>query len=212
MSLPRVVVLASGNGSNLQALVDAAGEGRISGRIAAVISDRPESGALARAASASIPAVALPPDPSEARVEYDRRLAGALADLAPDLVVLAGWMRILTETVVTHFRVINLHPALPGELPGTGAIERAWAEFLSGARTRSGVMVHEVPDAAVDAGPVLAHEEVAFEAGDDLDAFSRRMHTVEHHLLVEVVADICAALRTDNPQNDSQEVIDVRTG
>jgi phosphoribosylglycinamide formyltransferase-1 len=212
VSLPRVVVLASGNGSNLQALVDAAGEGRISGRIAAVISDRPESGALARAASASIPAVALPPDPSEARVEYDRRLAGVLADLAPDLVVLAGWMRILTETVVTHFRVINLHPALPGELPGTGAIERAWAEFLSGARTRSGVMVHEVPDAAVDAGPVLAHEEVAFEAGDDLDAFARRMHTVEHHLLVEVVADICAALRTDNPQNVSQEVIDVRTG
>jgi phosphoribosylglycinamide formyltransferase-1 len=177
VSLPRIVVLASGNGSNLQALVDAASEGRISGRIAAVISDRPESGALARAASAFVPAVTLPPDTGEAR-----------------------------------FRIINLHPALPGELPGTGAIERAWDEFLSGARTRSGVMVHEVPDAAVDAGPVLAYEEVAFEAGDDLDAFARRIHTVEHRLLVEVVADICAALRTDYPQNDSQEVIDVRTG
>ena len=131
---------------------------------------------------------------------------------SPDLVVLAGWMRILTETVVTRFRVINLHPALPGELPGTGAIERAWDEFLAGSRAHSGVMVHEVPDAAVDAGPVLAHETVAFEADDDLESFAARVHAVEHRLLTTVVADICESFRTDNPQNDPQEVTDVRTG
>ena len=212
MSLPRVVVLASGNGSNLQALIDAVGAGRISGTIAAVISDRRDSGALSRAASAAIPAVDLPPEPGESRIDYDVRLRDALTDITPDLVVLAGWMRILTETVVTRFRVINLHPALPGEFPGTGAIERAWDEYLAGSRAHSGVMVHEVPDAAVDAGPVLAHETVAFEADDDLETFAARIHAVEHRLLTTVVADICHSLRTDNPQNDPQEVTDVRTG
>jgi phosphoribosylglycinamide formyltransferase-1 len=73
-------------------------------------------------------------------------------------------------------------------------------------------MVHEVPDAAVDAGPVLAHETVAFETGDDLESFAARIHAVEHRLLTTVVADICRSLRTNNPQNDSQEVTDVRTG
>ena len=211
MSLPRVVVLASGNGSNLQALIDAVVTGRISGTIAAVISDRP-AGALSRAAAAAIPTVELPPEPGETRIDYDVRLVDALTDITPDLVVLAGWMRILTETVVTRFRVINLHPALPGELPGTGAIERAWDEYLAGSRAHSGVMVHEVPDAAVDAGPVLAYETVVFEADDDLESFAARIHAVEHRLLTTVVADICDSLRTDNPQHDPQEVTDVRTG
>ena len=204
MSSPRVVVLASGGGSNLQALIDAVEEERINGMIAAVVSDRPDSGAMSRANAARIPAIGLPPEPGEARADYDRRLAAVLSAQHPDLVVLAGWMRILTEDVVAHFRVINLHPALPGELPGTGAIERAWEEFLAGTRSRSGVMVHEVPDGAVDAGPVLAHEEVAFAADDDLEAFAGRVHAVEHRLLTGVVADICDALQL----TDSQEVID----
>jgi phosphoribosylglycinamide formyltransferase-1 len=73
-------------------------------------------------------------------------------------------------------------------------------------------MVHEVPDSAVDAGPVLAHETVAFEADDDLESFAARIHAVEHRLLTTVVADICDSFRTDNPQHDPQEVTDVRTG
>ncbi len=191
MTRPRLVVLASGNGSNLQALIDAVDKGHINGQIVAVVSDRPESRALTRATDAGILAAPLPIAEGEHRDDYDRRLADLLSDLAPRLVVLAGWMRILTDTVVESFRVINLHPALPGELPGTRAIERAWAEHLAGGRDRSGVMVHEVPDVAVDAGPVLAVEEVAMVPGDDLDSFATRVHAVEHRLLTRVVAEIC---------------------
>ena len=204
MTRPRLVVLASGNGSNLQALIDAVDEGHINGQIVAVVSDRPESRALTRATDAGILAAPLPIAVGERRDDYDRRLADLLSDLAPHLVVLAGWMRILTDTVVESFRVINLHPALPGELPGTRAIERAWAEHLAGGRDRSGVMVHEVPDVAVDAGPVLAVEEVAMVPGDDLDSFATRVHAVEHRLLTRVVAEICDDLLS----HDHQEVID----
>ena len=94
----------------------------------------------------------------EARADYDARLADVVAGFGPDFVVLAGWMRILTMSFLGWFpdRVVNLHPALPGELPGTHAIERAWQEALAGERTATGVMVHLVPDEGVDDGPVLA--------------------------------------------------------
>jgi len=204
VTLPRLVVLASGNGSNLQALIDAVRDGRVHGEIAAVISDHVDARALDRARGAGVAAIALPVGDGESRADYDRRLADRLAGIGPELVVLAGWMRILTEAVVTRFRVINLHPALPGELPGTRAIERAWAEHLAGERDRSGVMVHAVPDAAVDAGPVLAAEEVAIVPGDDLDSFAARVHAAEHRLLTRVVAEICDDLLS----HDHQEVID----
>ena len=96
---------------------------------------------------------------------------------------------------LAHFpgRVVNLHPALPGELPGTHAIERAHEEFLAGTRTRTGVMVHLVPDEGVDVGPALAVAEVPIEPGDTLDDLATRIHAVEHQLLVD-------ALRRFSPQ------------
>ncbi|MGB1609238.1 MAG: formyltransferase family protein, partial [Ilumatobacteraceae bacterium] len=106
MTRPRLVVLASGNGSNLQALIDAVDKGHINGQIVAVVSDRPESRALTRATDAGLLAAPLPIAEGERRDDYDRRLADLLSDLAPHLVVLAGWMRILTDTVVESFRVI----------------------------------------------------------------------------------------------------------
>ena len=122
------------------------------------MSDRPTRYALDRATAAGVPAVRVPPDAGEARADYDTRLADVVAARDPDFVVLAGWMRILTMSFLGRFpdRVVNLHPALPGELPGTHAIERAWHEALAGERTRTGVMVHLVPDEGVDDGPVLA--------------------------------------------------------
>src|SRR6188472_2385975 len=125
VSLPaagrRLAVLASGAGSNLQAILDAC-----------------DAGALDKAARAGVRAVTLVPLGEEARADYDARLAQVVAAADPDHVVLAGWMRILTMAFVGRFpgRVINLHPALPGELPGTHAIQRAHREASAGERTR----------------------------------------------------------------------------
>lgn len=188
----RIVVLASGSGTNLQALIDAAGSGRLNaGELVAVVSDRPTAPALERARTAGIPALAVPPDDGESREHYDLRLRDVVGEHRPDLVVLAGWMRILTTGFVHAHRCINLHPARPGELPGTRAIERAHAEFLEGRRTTSGVMVHEVPDAGVDSGPVIASVDVPLHPGDTLATFAERMHTAEHRLLVDTVARLC---------------------
>jgi phosphoribosylglycinamide formyltransferase 1 len=189
----RLVVLASGNGSNLQALLDACAGGQIHARVAAVVSDRPAAMSLTRASAAGIAAVPLAPDDREPRADYDVRLADVVAAHRPDFVVLAGWMRILTMSFLGRFpeRVVNLHPALPGELPGTHAVERAWREAMDGRRTRTGVMVHLVPDEGVDCGPVLATATVPIERDDTLESLTARVHAAEHHLLVATVADLC---------------------
>jgi phosphoribosylglycinamide formyltransferase 1 len=189
----RLVVLASGSGSNLQAIVDACTDGTLPARVVAVVSDRSGARALARAAAASLPAVPLPLAPDESRADYDARLADVVAAHDPDFIVLAGWMRILTMSFLGRFpeRVVNLHPGLPGELPGTHAIERAWHEALAGERTRTGVMVHLVPDEGVDAGPVLASADVPILPDDTLETLTARVHATEHRLLLSTLADLC---------------------
>ena len=128
------------------------------------------------------PAVHVGRREGESRADYDARLADVVAGFGPSFVVLAGWMRILTMSFLGWFpsRVVNLHPALPGELPGTHAIDRAWQEALAGERTRTGVMVHLVPDEGVDAGPVLATATI-----------TDRVHATEHRLLVSTLRTLC---------------------
>lgn len=190
----RVVVLASGGGSNLQAILDAIAAGHLAAEIVAVVSDRADAGALERARRADVPAIALVRQTDESRPEYDGRLAEVVAEYRPDVVVLAGWMRILTMAFLGRFagRVMNLHPALPGELPGVRAIERAFEEHLAGHRSHSGVMVHLVPDEGIDDGPVILTEIVPIEADDALDTFAERVHAVEHRLIVEALARVIA--------------------
>lgn len=190
----RLVVLASGNGSNLQAVLDACATGRLPASVALVVSDRPTAGALRRAATAGVPACVVAPTPSEPRPGFEARLADAVAGAAPDLVVLAGWMRLLGPAFLDRFpgRVVNLHPARPGDLPGLRAIERAHAEAVAGTRTRSGVMVHLVPDSGVDNGPVVAAVDVPVAACDSLASFATRMHAAEHRLLVGALARLCS--------------------
>ena len=189
----RLVVLASGNGSNLQAVLDACAAGELPAGVVAVVSDQADATALRRAADAGVPAVHVGRHDGEARADYDARLADVVAGFGPDVVVLAGWMRILTMSFLGWFpgRVVNLHPALPGELPGTHAIERAWQEALSGERTSSGVMVHLVPDEGVDVGPVLATALVPIRPDDTFDTFAARVHATEHNLLVDTLRTLC---------------------
>ncbi len=193
--MQRIVVLASGSGSNLQAVIDGCVNGVIEADVVGVVSNRPRAYALTRAADAGIDTELVARQDEEVRRQYDTRLAGAVASFEPDWVVLAGWMRILTSEFLDRFagRVINLHPALPGDLPGTHAIERAWAEAVAGERTASGVMVHLVPDEGVDDGPVLASQLVPVDASGTLEAFTAAVHDTEHQLLVATLAGLCAS-------------------
>ena len=191
----RLAVLASGRGSNLKAVLDACASGDIDASVVCVVSDNPNASALIRAEEAGVDRVfALPrrTEPTIDRRSWDSSLADAVAESEPDWVVLAGFMRLLSGAFLDRFpqRVINLHPALPGEFPGLNAIERAFAEFKADTRTASGVMVHLVPDEGVDDGPVLATASVAFRAGDTLPGFAARMHAAEHSLLISTLAKL----------------------
>ena len=193
--MKRLVVLASGNGSNLQAILDACADGRLPATVAAVVSDTAHARALDRADEAGVPAVHIGRRPGESRADYDARLADLVSGFDPQWVVLAGWMRVLTMNFLGWFpgMVVNLHPALPGELPGTHAIERAFTEAQAGLRTGTGVMVHLVPDEGVDDGPVLATEPVSIANDDTLESFEARVHATEHRLLVATLHTLCTS-------------------
>jgi formyltetrahydrofolate-dependent phosphoribosylglycinamide formyltransferase len=186
----RLVILISGNGSNLQAILDACEVGRLPARVLAVFSDRGQAYGLQRAEQRQIPTIIIPPTPN--RAFYDADLAGQVAVFEPDWVVLAGWMRLLTMNFLSHFpnRVINLHPALPGQFPGVNAIERAFEAYRRGEISQTGVMVHLVPDEGVDDGPLLASQTVLILPDDTLETLTARVHQVEHELLVETLRGV----------------------
>lgn len=182
----RLVLLISGNGSNLQAILDACASGELRAQVVAVISNNADAFGLARARRAGVPAIAFAKRKEQERRAYDIELADLVESFYPAWVVLAGWMRLLSMEFLGRFpnRVINLHPALPGAFPGTHAIERAFDAYQRGEIAHTGVMVHLVPDEGVDNGPVLAHEVVPIEPDDSLETLEARIHAVEHRLLV----------------------------
>ena len=185
----RIVVLASGSGTNLQVVLDATTSGVLRADVVAVVSNNPGAYALTRADAGGVATVALAPRSGEERESYDARLANTVASFEPDFIVLAGWMRLLSMAFLSRFaqRVINLHPALPGEFPGTHAIERALQAAQRLSLRRTGVMVHFVPDEGVDDGPLIASAEVPIAADDTLESLSARVHEAEHELLVEAL-------------------------
>ena len=191
-SLARLVVLISGNGSNLQAILDACANGELPASVISVISNKADAYGLTRAHNSGIAAIHFPKLATESRQEYDARLAVYVSTCLPDYVILAGWMRILASAFLDHFpnRVINLHPALPGMFPGTHAIERAFDAYQRGEINHTGVMVHLVPDEGIDNGPVLASEVVNIDPLDTLESLEARIHETEHRLLVQTLQAI----------------------
>jgi phosphoribosylglycinamide formyltransferase 1 len=193
VTLPsRLVVLISGNGSNLQAILDACVSGELSAAVVSVISNKADAYGLVRARNAGVDAIYFPKSENESRQEYDTRLAAYVSTCLPDYIILAGWMRILSSSFLSSFpnRVINLHPALPGMFPGLHAIERAYEAHQCGDIKHTGVMVHLVPDEGVDNGPLLGQQEIHFQPGESFERFEARVHEVEHELLVKTLKTI----------------------
>ena len=192
MNTSRLVVLISGNGSNLQAILDACKSGELNAKVVSVISNKADAYGLTRARNEGIEAIYFAKQPNESRQEYDTRLAAYVSTCLPDYVILAGWMRILSSAFLSSFpnKVINLHPALPDTFPGTHAIERAFEAYQRGEIDHTGVMVHLVPDEGVDNGPVLATEIIPIYKDDTLESLETRVHQTEHSLLVKTVKSL----------------------
>lgn len=247
----RLVVLASGSGTNLGAILEAVADGSLDAAVSAVVVNRARAKARERALSAGVPVEFWPLSPylgserregvegrSEAedaavsgsavsgsadsgapdaargptgtadgigsgagwpcppgRLRYDAALAEAVASYRPDLVVLAGWMHLLSHAFLGRFpdRVVNLHPALPGQFPGADAIAEALQAHAENRITRTGVMVHYVPDQGIDSGPVIAAVPVPIRTDDTIATLSARIHEAEHRLIVKAIAAVLSA-------------------
>lgn len=179
-----IAVLASGGGSNLAALLRRAGEPSARFSIAVVVVNVAGAGAIARARDAGVPVVVEPHREHASREAFERALVDRVRAHGARLVVLAGFMRVLTATFLDAFprRVVNVHPALLPAFPGMHGARQA---LLHGARV-AGCTVHIV-DAGVDTGPILAQTAVPIEDDDDEDALTARIQRAEHALLPEVV-------------------------
>lgn len=190
--IPLIVVLISGNGTNLQAIIDACAQNELKAKVAAVICNKENAYGLDRARLANIPTLVKLRKSDQDRKIYDQELADCVASFNPDWIVLAGWMHLLSNKFLQRFpeKIINLHPALPGMFPGTKAIERAFSAFKNNEINHTGVMVHFVPDEGIDSGPVLMQANVPIYTDDTLDSLSERIHVVERRLLITVLKNL----------------------
>ncbi|CAN6613607.1 hypothetical protein TRVA0_005S02872 [Trichomonascus vanleenenianus] len=202
----KILVLISGSGTNLQAIIDAVENKTIAdGYVSQVISSSPKAYGLTRAESSRIPTYVhdlqnqyfkgIPKENKrerkQAREKFNQDLAAYILrpENKPDLIVCAGWMLILSPTFLAPLEsipIINLHPALPGAFAGINAIERAWKAGQDGEITTAGVMIHKVI-AEVDEGEPLVVKEIDIKKGESLEDYEERVHKVEHVAIVEGV-------------------------
>jgi len=180
----RLAVLASGRGSNVQAVIDTVADGHLDAQIVGVFSDRPEALALTRARNAGIAALALSPKNFASRAEFDRALFTQVDACTPDIIVCAGYMRIIGADAVAprYGRIINIHPSLLPHFKGLHTHEQALAAGVA----EHGASVHYV-SADLDGGPVIAQARVPVLAGDTPERLAARVLKREHQLLLAVL-------------------------
>ena len=179
-----IAVFVSGSGTNLQAIIDAISRGEIKAKIAFIISDNKDAYALTRAKNAGIETFVLSPKGFKTREDYDKEIIKELQKRDVELVVLAGFMRLVSPHFVKIYknRVMNIHPALLPSFKGTHGIKDA---FEYGVKT-TGVTVHFV-DAELDHGPIILQKCVAIEENDTLESLEEKIHKVEHKLYPEAI-------------------------
>ena len=184
----RIVLLGSGRGSNAAAILEAQQAGRLGrARVVAIFADRPDAGILALGARFGVPAAFVDPAPFKTKLEGEgeARFIAAVQAAQPDLVVLAGFMRVLKPGFLNAFagKIINLHPSLLPSFPGLDGIGQAWRRGVKIA----GCTVHYVTP-EVDGGPILDQAAVRIEPGDTLETLAEKIHAAEHALLPAAIA------------------------
>ena len=182
---PRIIVLASGTGSLFRSLLGS----QVSDCIAALITDVPNCGAVGIAQEAGIPVISVPLTEYSSRVEWDQALLDRVNELEPDLLVTAGFMRILSETFVESYpnRIVNSHPALLPLFPGAHAVRDALAANV----TTTGCTIHFV-DAGVDTGPIIAQQSIEVQPGESEEHLHERIKVVERELLPRTISRVLA--------------------
>lgn len=183
----RLVALISGSGSNLQAILDAISSGRLQAEVVAVISNREHAHGLERARNAGIPAIWLPHDGFASRADFEQRLGQEIDRFQPTLIVLAGFMRILSSTFVERYpdRILNVHPSLLPDYKGTDTHQRV----LDAGETQHGASVHLVT-AALDDGPLLLQAKVPVYKDDTEASLAARVLVQEHRIYPEAIQRI----------------------
>ena len=204
MSSPLVIgVLGSGKGSNLAAIADAIAAGTLDARVGVVISDVPDAGILRLAEKHGAPALYLPPGKFKTKLEPEREheLVRTLQAHGVQLVVLAGYMRLLKEPIVTAFprRVINIHPSLLPKFPGLAA----WRQALEAGERETGCTVHFV-DLGMDTGPVIARKTVPILPDDTAETLHARIQEAEHALYPQVIGELARRAQAGDAEGWSE--------
>ncbi|WP_068614426.1 phosphoribosylglycinamide formyltransferase [Paenibacillus tuaregi] len=181
----RIAVFASGQGTNFQALVDAAERGQLGGaEIALLVCDKPQAPVVGRAEKAGVEQFLFQPKSYASREDYEREIAAELEKRGIDLIVLAGYMRLITSVLVEPYagRMINIHPSLLPSFPGVNAIGQAYDYGVK----VTGATVHFV-DGGMDTGPIIAQRTVEIYEGESIQSVEDRIHTVEKEVYPQVV-------------------------
>jgi phosphoribosylglycinamide formyltransferase-1 len=183
----RIAVFASGSGSNFQAIVDAVKRRELDVEVALLVCDKPQAKVVQRAYAAGVAAFTFRPKEYASREDYEAEILRVLEEQEIDLVVLAGYMRLITRVLLGPYegRIINIHPALLPAFPGVDGIGDA---FRYGVKV-TGVTVHYVDD-GMDTGPIIAQEPVRIEPDDTLETLAAKIHAVEHRLYPQVIRQI----------------------
>ena len=183
----RIAVFASGNGSNFQAIAEAIASKKVDATISFLFCDNPKAYVIDRAKKIGIPYTVFSPKNYDSRVAYETELLKQLEINEVDLVVLAGYMRIIGPTLLTAYanRILNIHPSLLPCFPGRSSIRDAFEAN----EKKTGVTVHFI-DEGVDTGPIIAQEQVEISPEDTLDSLEAKIHQVEHRLFPQVIQEL----------------------
>lgn len=186
--MKKIVVLISGNGSNLQAIIDNCNSGNINGEIAYVISNKEDVYGIERAKASKIKTKIINEDAFQSRAHFDEGLFNLLLDINADLIVLAGFMKILDEKTANYFfgKIINIHPSLLPKYPGLNTHKKV----IENKEKYHGVSVHYV-SSQLDGGPLIAQGQIKVNKDENTENLKERIHKVEHIIYPEVIKLIC---------------------
>lgn len=190
--MKKIAVFASGSGSNFQALVDAAKANGQSYEIVLLVCDKPGAYAIERAQQAEVPSLEISPKDFATKADYEKEILQKLQMSGVELIVLAGYMRLIGETLLSAYegRIVNIHPSLLPSFPGKDAIGQAFQAKVK----ITGVTVHYV-DEGMDTGPIIAQEAVKMEENETRESLEAKIHQVEHLLYPNVIQKLCSTDR-----------------